>query len=121
MTTREAVAAYYDAWRTKQGDFTNAPLASDFIFTGPVASFENAEGYRAMARDAGAAITSFSVRRQFVDGDTVCSIIDWEMAIPGVGKMTSAELLEVRDGVIVRGELIYDGEPLRRAMAQSDA
>ena len=121
MTTREAVAAYYDAWRTKQGDFTNAPLASDFIFTGPVASFENAEGYRAMAREAGAAITSSSVRRQFVDGDTVCSIIDWEMAIPGVGKTTSAELLEVRDGVIMRGELIYDGEPLRRAMAQSDA
>ena len=121
MTTREAVAAYYDAWRTKQGDFTNVPLAPDFIFTGPVASFENADGYRAMAREAGAAITSFAVRRQFVDGDAVCSIIDWEMAIPGVGKMTSAELLEVRDGVIVRGELIYDGEPLRRAMAQSDA
>ena len=62
-------------------------------------------------------MTSFSVRRQFVDGDTVCSIIDWEMAIPGVGRMTSAELLEVADGVIVRGELIYDGEELRRAMA----
>ena len=38
-------------------------------------------------------MTSFSVRRQFVDGDTVCSIIDWEMAIPGTGRMTSAELL----------------------------
>jgi len=32
--------------------------------------------------------------------------------------MTSAELLQVVDGVIVRGELIYDGEALRRAMAQ---
>ena len=31
--------------------------------------------------------------------------------------MTSAELLEVADGVIVRGELIYDAEELRRAMA----
>lgn len=121
MTTREAVAAYYDAWQNKQGDFTDVPLAPDFTFTGPVASFEDADGYRAMAREAGAAITNFSVRRQFVDEDTVCSIIDWEMAIPGVGKMTSAELLEVRDGVIVGGELIYDGEPLRRARAQSDA
>ena len=43
----------------------------------------------------------------------------WEMAIPGVGRMTSAELLEVEDGVIVRGELIYDAEALRRAMAQA--
>jgi hypothetical protein len=35
--------------------------------------------------------------------------------------MTSAELLEVDDGVIVRGELIYDAEPLRHALAQASA
>ena len=121
MTAQDAVARYYDAWQHKQGDFSDVPLADDFTFTGPVASFDSAEGYRAMAREAGPAVTRFAVRRQFVDGDTVCSIVDWEMAIPGVGPMTAAELLEVRDGVIVRGELIYDGEPLRRAMAQSQA
>ena len=74
-----------------------------------------------MAREAARAVTSIKVRRQFVDGNTVCSIIDCEMAIPGVGRMTSAELLEVENGVIVRAELIYDAEELRRAMAQSDA
>ena len=71
-----------------------------------------------MAREAGQALTSFRVRRQFVDGNIVCSIIDWEMAIPGFGTLTSAELLEVNDGTIVRGELIYDAEGLRHAMAQ---
>jgi hypothetical protein len=74
-----------------------------------------------MARDAGQAVTSFVVRRQFVDGNTVCSIVDWEMALPDVGPMTAAELLEVVDGVIVRGELFYDAEPLRRALAQASA
>lgn len=118
MTTLETVALYYDAWQNKQGDFSDVPLADDFAFTGPVASFDSADGYRAMAAEAGAAVTSFEVRRQFVDGNSVCSIIDWEMAIPGLGQMTSAELLEVEDGVIVRGELIYDGENLRRVMAQ---
>jgi ketosteroid isomerase-like protein len=121
MSDREAVTRYYDAWQSKQGDFGDVPLADDFRFTGPVASFVTAEGYRAMAREAGPAVTSFTVRRQFADGATVCSIIDWEMAIPGVGPMTAAELLEVRDGVIVRGELIYDAEPLRRAMAGTSA
>jgi hypothetical protein len=72
-----------------------------------------------MAREAGQAVTSFDVRRQFVEGDTVCSIVDWEMAMPDLGRMTAAELLEVVDGVIVRGELIYDAEPLRRVMAQA--
>jgi len=30
--------------------------------------------------------------------------------------LTAAEILEIRDGVIVRGELIYDAEELRRVM-----
>jgi SnoaL-like domain len=121
MTALETVALYYDAWRNKRGDFSEVPLVDDFEFIGPVASFDSAEGYRAMAREAGQAVTSFEVRRQFVDGNTVCSIVDWEMALPGLGRMTAAELLEVEDGVIVRGELIYDAEPLRRAMAQATA
>ncbi len=121
MTTLETAALYYDAWQNKHGDFSEVPLAENFQFAGPVASFDSAEGYRTMAREAGQAVTSFDVRRQFVDGNTVCSIIDWEMALPGLGRMTAAELLEVDDGTIVRGELIYDAEPLRRAIPQATA
>jgi hypothetical protein len=120
MTPEDAVARYYDAWKTKRGDMSEVPLADDFSFTGPVASFDSAAGFRAMAREAGQAVTAFEVRRRFVDGDTVCSIVDWEMAIPGVGPMTAAELLHVKDGAIVSGELIYDGEELRRALAPAD-
>jgi ketosteroid isomerase-like protein len=119
ITVLETVAVYYDAWESKRGDFSEVPLADDFEFIGPVASFDTAEGYRAMAAEAGQAVTSFAVRRQFVDGNTVCSIIDCEIAMPGIGRMTSAELLEVENGTIVRGELIYDAEALRRVMAQS--
>jgi hypothetical protein len=121
MTAEQAVTEYYDAWRSRRGDMSGVPLAEDFRFLGPVASFETAEGFREMACQAGQAVTSFEVRRQFADGDTICSIVDWEMAIPGVGRMTAAELLEVEDGVIVRGELIYDAEALRRAMAAERA
>jgi ketosteroid isomerase-like protein len=118
MTGTDAVGRYYDAWQNRGGDFTGVPLADDFRFVGPVASFDTAADYRAMAAEAGRMVTSFHVRRQFVDGDVVCSIIDWEMGIPGLGRMTSAELLEVQDGRIVRGELIYDAEALRRVMAE---
>jgi hypothetical protein len=54
-----------------------------------------------------------------MDGSSVCSIVDWEMAIPGVAPLRAAELLEIVNGAIVRGELFYDGEELRNAMAQS--
>lgn len=117
MNSEQVVALYYEAWQRKRGDFSEVPLADDLQFRGPVASFDSAEGYRAMAREAGQKVTKFEVRRQFVDGDTVCSIVDWEMDIPGVDPMTAAELLHVVDGRIARGELIYDGEQLRRATA----
>jgi ketosteroid isomerase-like protein len=118
MTAQEIVARYYDAWENRAGDFSDVPLADDFRFAGPVASFDSADGFRAMAREAGPAVTSFTVRHQFVDGDRVCSIVDWEMSLP-VAPMTAAEILEVEDGRIVRGELIYDAEELRSAMAQA--
>jgi ketosteroid isomerase-like protein len=119
MDAVEAVNRYYDAWIKRAGDSADVPLAEDFQFKGPVASFESAAGYEAMAREAGAAVTSFAVRRQFVDGGTVCTIVDWEMGIPGVEKLSAAEILEVVDGEIVRGELFYDAEGLRAAMAQT--
>ncbi len=118
MTVADIVDLYYDAWQAKLGDFSAVPLADDFVFTGPVGSFTDAAGYRAMARDAGRLITKFSVRCQFTDGNRVCSIIDWEMDLP-VAPMTSAEILDVEDGKIVRGELIYDAQELRAAMTQA--
>ncbi len=63
-------------------------------------------------------MTSFTVREQFVKGNRVCSIIGWEMSfVPGV--LTAAELLEIENGRIVRAQLIYDAQELRKAMAQS--
>lgn len=117
MTVQEIVDAYYEAWISGKGDFSGVPLAADFVFRGPVASFDSAEGYRAMAAQAGLMVTHFAVRHQFVDGSRVCSVIGWEMSLP-VPPMTSAEILEIEDGKIVRGELIYDAEALRAAMAQ---
>jgi hypothetical protein len=35
--------------------------------------------------------------------------------------MTAADVLEVEDGVIVRGELVYDAEALRRVLAAGAA
>ena len=116
MSAMDAVNSYYDAWRAGKGDFSAVPLAPDFAFTGPVASFDTAENFRQMAAQAGPMMTRFTVRRQFADGDVVCSIIDWEMALP-VAPMTAAELLTVRDGQLVTGELIYDAQEFRAAMA----
>jgi hypothetical protein len=115
MDQRTIANLYYDAWIHRAGDMTDVPLAADFSFRGPVASFDDAAGYRQMAAQAGAAVRNFRVRHQFAGGDLVCTVVDWEMA-PVDGVLTAAEILEIRDGRIVRGELIYDAEALRKAM-----
>jgi hypothetical protein len=56
MTAARAVAEYYEAWRNRRGDMSGVPLAADFRFLGPVATFETAEAYREMARQAGQAM-----------------------------------------------------------------
>jgi ketosteroid isomerase-like protein len=115
MDPKEIANEYYDAWINHAGDMTEVPLAADFTFRGPVASFDEPGGFRQMAAQEGAAVRSFRVRHQFADGDLVCTVVDWEMA-PVDGVLTAAEVLEIRDGQIVRGELIYDAEELRKAM-----
>ena len=62
MDVRETANQYYDAWRLRAGDMNDVPLAEDLAFTGRVASFDTADGFRAMARQAGAGVRSFTVR-----------------------------------------------------------
>lgn len=116
MDTREIVRRYYDAWISRNGDMSKVPLADDFVFIGPVSSFNSADDFRAMADQFGPLAQDFRVRHQFSDGDVVCSIVEWKM--PSMtAAMTAAELLEIRDGVLVRAEVIYDAEELRKVIA----
>jgi len=118
MTVKEIADRYYDAYKSRQGDMSGVPLADDFRFRGPVASFDNAEGFRGMARGAGQMIESFNVRHQFIEGDRVCSIIECELTLP-IPTIVSAEVLEIEDGKLVSADLIYDAQELRAAMAQA--
>lgn len=115
VSVTEVVDRYYEAWTKKAGDMSSVPLADDFAFIGPVGSFDTADGFRAMAAQFGPIAQNFRVRRQFADGATVCSIVEWE--IPPIPTTTAAELLEIRDDVLVRAEVIYDAEELRKAIA----
>ena len=118
MTVKEIADRYYEAYASRGGDMSEVPLAEDFRFRGPVASFDDAEGFRGMALNAGQMIESFNVRHQFVDGNRVCSIIECEVSLP-IPTMVSAEVLEVEDGKLVSADLIYDAQELRAAMAQA--
>ena len=71
MSAQQTVARYYDAWQSKRGDMSDVPLADDFRFTGPVASSRAPRATGRWRAKPSQAVTSFDVRRQFVDGDAV--------------------------------------------------
>lgn len=114
MSALDLVNRYYEACNNG-GDLTNVPLADNVKFTGPLASVEGAANFR--AHTAERADMRCAIREQFVNGNRVCSIVDWTMTWP-VSSLTTTEILEVRNGEIVSGEVIFDPERIRNAMAQ---
>jgi hypothetical protein len=98
------------------GDLSEVPLADGVRFSGPLASVEGASNFRAHSAERGD--MRCSIREQFVNGNRVCSIVDWTMTWP-VSSLTTTEILEVRNGEIVSGEVIFDPERIRIAMART--
>lgn len=114
MSALELVNSYYEACNNG-GDLSGVPLADDVKFSGPLATVEGAANFRAHTAQRGD--MRCSIREQFVKGNRVCSIVDWTMRWP-VSSLTTTEILEVRDGEIVSGEVIFDPTRVRNAMAQ---
>jgi ketosteroid isomerase-like protein len=115
MSALDVVNAYYEACNNG-GDLSRVPLASDVKFTGPLASVEGAAEFRAHTAERGD--MKCSIREQFVSGNRVCSIVDWTMRTQ-VSSLTTTEILEVRNGEIVSGEVIFDPERVRNAIARN--
>lgn len=115
MSALDVVNRYYEACNSG-GDLREIPLAQDVTFSGPLATVEGAANFRAHTAERGD--MRCSIREQFVNGDRVCSIVDWTLTWP-VSSLTTTEILEVRNGEIVSGEVIFDPEPIRKAMSQT--
>jgi hypothetical protein len=79
MSALDLVNRYYEACNNV-GDLTNVPLADNVKFTGPLASVEGAANFR--AHTAGRGDMRCAIREQFVNGNRVCSIVDWTMTWP---------------------------------------
>jgi hypothetical protein len=79
MSPLEIVNRYYEACRNG-GDLSGIPLADDVTFSGPLGTVEGAANFRAHTARRGD--MKCSVRDQFVNGNRVCSIVDWTMSGP---------------------------------------
>jgi limonene-1,2-epoxide hydrolase len=85
-------------------------LAEDFVFSGPLLRVEGRENYIAMLGQFLAAHVDFKVKRQFADGDDVCSIDELTVRSPSgaLVRMPMAEWFKLRNRTIISHEIYYD-------------
>jgi hypothetical protein len=106
-------AAVFETYLTRftGGDVAGAAdlLADEFTFQGPMLQAASKAEFLAGAASAGSMARGFQMHQQWVDGDAVCSIYDFQVETPaGSGSIPMAEWSVVREGKLVSSRLIFD-------------
>jgi ketosteroid isomerase-like protein len=117
MTNAEVFRDYLE--RFTQGDIAGAGelLAEDFTFDGPILQSSGKGDFLSGSATAAGIARGCHIHRQWVDGDTVCSIYDFKVETPlGAGSIPMAEWSVVRGGRLVSSRLIFDTAALSALM-----
>jgi ketosteroid isomerase-like protein len=97
--------------RFTSGDVEGAAelLADEFAFDGPILQAKDKAEFLAGSTAAAAMARGCTIHHQWVDGDDVCSVYDFEIATPaGAGAIPMAEWSVIRDGKLVSSRLLFD-------------
>jgi SnoaL-like domain len=97
--------------RFSAGDVDGAAelLADKFAFDGPILQAKDKAEFLAGSTAAAAMARGCTIHHQWVDGDNVCSIYDFEIETPaGAGAIPMAEWSVIRNGKLVSSRLLFD-------------
>jgi ketosteroid isomerase-like protein len=109
VSNAETFRTYLD--RFASGDVSGAAdlLADQFAFDGPILQAHNKAEFLAGAAAAAQMARGCRIHHQWVDGENVCSIYDFEIETPaGSGSIPMAEWSVIRDGKLVSSRLLFD-------------
>lgn len=109
MSNAEIFRTYLE--RFTHGDVDGAAelLDDSFTFAGPVLQSAGKADFVAGSSTAAAMARGCEIHRQWVDGDSVCSIYDFRVETPmGSGSIPMAEWSVIKGGKLVSSRLIFD-------------
>jgi ketosteroid isomerase-like protein len=109
VTNADIFRSYLE--RFSKGDVDGAAelLAEDFTFNGPILQSTGRAAFLSGSATAAAMARGCEIQRQWVDGDTVCSIYDFKVETPvGAGSIPMAEWSVIKGGKLVSSRLIFD-------------
>jgi hypothetical protein len=100
---------YLERFSTGDVDGAAQLLADEFTFHGPLLQAIGKADFVAGSATAAAMARGCQILRQWVDGDSVCSIYDFKIETPaGSGAIPMAEWSVIRDGQLVASRLFFD-------------
>ena len=117
---RRIVGDYLEGWNRKDASAFAAVLAPDVRFKGPLAQTEGRDAFLAAVTRMFPMVEKLELRALFTEDDRALAIYDFICAAP-VGCLRTAEMIELRDGLIASSELFFDTAPLTSAQAQRSA
>lgn len=109
MSKADIFRSYLERFASGDVDGAGQLLADDFAFNGPILQARDKAEFLAGSTAAAAMARGCTIHQQWVDGDDVCSIYDFEIETPaGAGTIPMAEWSVVRGGKLVSSRLLFD-------------
>jgi limonene-1,2-epoxide hydrolase len=111
----QTVAAYVQAIASRDFERARTFLAdSGFSYFSPLSRHADADQFIADVSRVWPILEGIDVRRTFVDGDEVCSILDYRIRLSSLQVVPVAQLARVSVGRIVSLETFFDASDYRR-------
>lgn len=109
MTNADIFRTYLERFTGGDIDGAGEMLAEDFTFSGPILQSTGRAEFLTGSATAAAIARGCEIHRQWVDGDTVCSIYDFKIETAvGAGSISMAEWSVIRGGKLASSRLIFD-------------
>jgi hypothetical protein len=120
MTAGEIFRTYLQ--RFTSGDTVGAAelLTDDFRFDGPMLQSQGKAAFLEGSAPLGPIMRGAEIRRQWEDGDELCSFYDFKIETPaGAGSIPMAEWNSLRDGKLASARLVFDTAAIAALMPPS--
>lgn len=106
---------FLDAFEARDFERVRGYLSdTQFSYYSPVSKYDSADAFVANIARIGPILERIERRRIFVDGNTVCGILNLKTTMEGLRQVPVVQLATVVDGSIVTLEAIFDATAYNR-------
>ena len=102
------IEAYFKAFEERNFDQVRACLSESFSYTGPTARFDSPDSFLENIWHVGQILHRIEIRKTFVEGDNVCSILNFHVHLDEPRRVPVVQWAIVTEGEIASIEVFFD-------------